>query len=69
MRTVRLNLILTENANVQLKNLSKASGVSKSELIRKALKLYALIKHEEKKGQHLALVNEQKVVSSRIVGL
>jgi metal-responsive CopG/Arc/MetJ family transcriptional regulator len=66
--TTRINLSMTDSANKKLEELAKDAGGSKSEIIRRALKLYALAEQEKKEGKKLAIINDKDEIEAKVVG-
>lgn len=67
--TVRLNVNLTDEVNERLENLAADSGITKSELVRRAFALIDLAINERKLGHRLAITDDKHHVLREIVGV
>ena len=66
---IRLNVNLTEEVNDRLDKLAADSGITKSELVRKAFALIDLAINERKLGHRLAVTDDKHHVLREIVGV
>jgi metal-responsive CopG/Arc/MetJ family transcriptional regulator len=66
---VRMNITISDNLATQLDELSAQNDISKSEIFRKALTLFALAQEGKREGKKLALVGNGGQVVTEIVGL
>jgi predicted transcriptional regulator len=67
--TVRLNVNITEELNDRLDTLAENDGITKSELLRKAIVLIEVAVAERKLGHKLAITDNQHHVLREIVGV
>lgn len=67
MKKIRLSLDVTEDMYSIIEGLSEAQGVSKGEVLRRAIALFKAVKEAEKRGESAALVSDKKIVA-RLVG-
>jgi metal-responsive CopG/Arc/MetJ family transcriptional regulator len=66
---MRLNLSISDDLAAKLDELSQDGETSKSEILRKALTLFAMAKDATRHGKRLGLVGEGGQVTTEIVGL
>ena len=57
----RLELRINQDLASDLEAFDQSSATSKSEIIRRALTLYALARDEQQRGRHLAFVKDGHV--------
>ena len=65
----RLNVNITEELNARLDNLAERDGITKSELLRKAIALVELAVNEKYRGNKLAITDQEQHVLREIVGV
>jgi predicted transcriptional regulator len=66
---VRLNVNITDELNVRLDSLAEKAGVTKSDLLRKAIALIDVAVNERTQGNKLAITDGQNHVLREIVGV
>jgi len=66
---IRMNITISDNLATELDTLSTQSDTSKSEILRKALTLFALAQEGKREGKKLALIGNGGQVVTEIVGL
>lgn len=66
---VRMNITISDNLASELDALSAQDDTSKSEILRKALTLFALAREGKREGKKLALIGNNGQVATEIVGL
>ena len=69
MSTQRMTITLSSELSQKLQELASKDGISKSDAIRKALKLLDLVKREESKGESIAFVDEENNITTKVVGI
>ena len=69
MNTVRLNVNITDELNNRLETLAAAGGMTKSDLLRRAIALMEVASEESAKGNRLAITDKKHKVLREIVGL
>jgi hypothetical protein len=67
MKKIRLSLDVTEDMYDIIEGLGEAQGISKGEVLRRAIALFKAVKEAEKRGESAALVKGQKI-AARLVG-
>ena len=67
-RKKRLNLELSPNAYDLLQKLADESGKNMAEVLRTGLALYGIAHEEAEKGNELAVVGKDQVVSIKLSG-
>lgn len=63
----KLSLWLTLEENADLEIMAKSAGTTKSNILRKAVDLYAIALKAKQQGRSLAEVEDQKVISTIVV--
>lgn len=69
MATVRLNVNITEELNGALDFLAANDGITKSELLRKAIALFDVAVTEHRMGHKLAITDSEHHVLREIIGV
>ncbi len=67
--TVRLNVNITDELNTRLDTLANKAGVTKSDLLRKAIALIEVAVTEREKGHKLAITDSDHHVLREIIGV
>lgn len=67
MKTKRYNLELSLDMDKKLDELSKQEGISKADLVRRALSLYAFVETQSKENKSLAIVDQKNQIETKIV--
>lgn len=66
---IRLSLDVSRELNDTITQLAKASGGSKSDILRKAIALMEVAVEAKAKGQKVALVDKDHIVNREIIGI
>lgn len=66
---VRLNVNITKEMDSRLNELAEAKGMTKSDMLRRALALFDLVANESNKGNKLAITSDSHEVLRELVGV
>lgn len=69
MAKSRMTLELTEGLNEKLERMAGESGVSKADVIRKALALFDVAHDANQKGKKLGVFSKDDKIEKEIVGI
>lgn len=66
---IRLSLQITTEVNDRLETIARETGVTKSDVLRKALGLIELAHRGKKEGKRLGFAKSDEVLETEIVGI
>jgi hypothetical protein len=66
---IRLSLDMTPAMKDVIDQLAEREGITRAELLRRAIALLKTVKDAEEKGERAALINEEGHVTARLVGI
>lgn len=66
---VRMNITLSDALYEKLVTFSRESSQSKSEILRKAITLFALVQEGQEDGRKIALIDSRGQVTTEIISL
>lgn len=69
METARINLVISASLNAELERMADEQGVSRTELIRRALSLMKVAHQARKEGRFVGVADTMSKLDTLIVGL
>lgn len=65
----RVNLLISEESDRLLTQISQETGATRTDILRRALSLIHLLHEGRKNGEYLGFVSDRKKLDREIVGL
>jgi hypothetical protein len=65
----RVNLLISDETDEKLTQLSQETGATRTDIMRRALTLILLLHEAKKNGEYLGFVSDRKKLDREIVGL